>query len=375
MKLIRTAKLRLDISTQDIKPTIEAYTKAYNFVCQIGFNPFDINGVSLHHKTYQTTRQYLPSQLAISARMKATESLKSVKALRKKKQHISCPQSKQCSVRLDKNSYTLWLESRKVSILTIDGRKKFSLNIPEYFERYLDWKHTSANLLIDSKGRVFLHVVFEKEVSDIEPTGNLVGCDRGVKKLAVTSDNRFFGGGKVKQVSDRYQRLRSQLQSKKTRSAKRHLTKVRGKERRFRKDANHCISKQIVSKLQSGDTLVFEDLTGIRKRTNNWRKAQRKEVNRWNFFQLEWIIKYKAESKGINIVYVDARYTSQRCSRCGHIKRANRVCQSLFSCKKCGFQLNADLNASRNICLKYLDATGYPDRAVVNQPIVPSLSG
>lgn len=34
----------------------------------------------------------------------------------------------------------------------------------------------------------------------------------------------------------------------------------------------------------------------------------------------------------------------------------------------CGFQHNADLNASKNIILKYLDATGYPDWATVNLP-------
>jgi len=371
MKLIRTAKIRIDQPKELFEPTIQAYTNAYNFVCKIGYKPLDTNGVSLHNKTYEEIRKSLPSQLAISARMKATESLKSVKNRKKKGKKISCPQSKQCSIRLDKNSYSLWLESRKISILTINGRKKFQLNIPTYFEQYLTWKYTSADLFLNRSGQIFIHIVFEKEITDTIPNGKLIGIDRGIKNIATTSDGRFFGGGLIKQASKKYQEQRSQLQSKisqGSRSAQRHFSVIRRKERRFRADANHCISKQIVDKLQTGDTIVLEKLTGIRGGSTKFRKQQRTEINKWNFYQLEQFLTYKSMAKGIPVVYVDARYTSQRCSKCGHIERANRQHQSIFKCKSCGFSHNADLNAAKNICLKYLDATCYPNTADVNQP-------
>lgn len=371
MKLIRTAKIKIDQPKELFEPTIQAYTQAYNFVCQTGYQTLDTNGVSLHNKTYTETRKYLPSQLAISARMKATETLQSIKVLKKKKKKVSCPKSKQCSIRLDKNSYSLWLESKQISILTIKGRKKFQLDIPKYFEQYFSWKHTSADLFIDRFGKIFIHIVFEKEISDTHPNGKLIGIDRGINKIATTSDRRFFGGGVIKYISKKYQEQRSQLQSKiakGSRSAKRHFSKVKRKERRFRADVNHCISKQIVDKLQIGDTIVLEKLTGIRGGSYKLRKQQRTEVNKWNFYQFEQFLTYKASSKGISIVYVDARYTSQRCSRCGHIEKNNRQFQSIFKCKSCSFSHNADLNASKNICLKYLDATSYPNTADVNQP-------
>ena len=75
MELIRTIKLKLDISSETIKPTIKAYTQAFNYICSIGWKDGDANGISLHHKTYQETRKYLPSQLAISARTRATDSI------------------------------------------------------------------------------------------------------------------------------------------------------------------------------------------------------------------------------------------------------------------------------------------------------------
>ena len=380
MKLLRTVKIKLTENAVTFQSTVDAYTKAYNYVCKIGYPVLETNGVTLHKLTYTETRKYLPSQLAISARMKATETLKSIKELKKKGNTVSCPVSKRCSVRLDCNSYSLFLNSKQVSILTIEGRKRFTLDVPVYFRRYLDWRNTSAELFIDNKNRVFLHIVFEKDITDVPKNGTLIGIDRGVKKLAVTSTNQFYGGGQTKRISEKYQEQRRQLQSKGTHSAQRHLAKVKGKERRFRADVNHCISKKIVGTLKKGDTIVLEKLTNIRKSVRKltktqkeegqktFKKEQRREINNWNFYQLEMFLTYKAAEKGVEVVFVDARYTSQRCSKCGHIVRGNRKTQSQFRCQKCNYSLNADLNAARNICLKYQDATSYLDTASVNKP-------
>jgi IS605 OrfB family transposase len=368
MKLTRTAKIKLNISPSEVLPTMQAYTKAFNFVCQVGFLAKDKNGVSLHKKTYKIVRDYLPSQLAISSRMKATEALISVFTKTKNKKLGSQPKSKLCSIRYDKNSYSLFLDRKQVSLSTVDGRKKYDLIIPEYYREQFDtWKHCSADLCI-IKNKVYLHVVFEKDITDIPSTEKLIGIDRGINNLAVVSNNKFFGGGIIKKQVRKYQKLRSALQKKGTKSAKRHLKRLSRKERRFRADINHQISKQIIQSLTPGDTIVLEKLTGIRNK--RLRKKQRTLLNNWSYFQLEQFITYKAIAKGIKVEHVDARYTSQRCSKCGHTCRSNRKSQSDFCCQQCGFRLNADLNASRNICNKHLESYKLSDRADVNQPIV-----
>lgn len=368
MKLVRTVKLKLDIPAEIIKPTIEAHTKAFNFVCQTGWNDSDSNGVSLHNKTYTNTRGYLPSQLAVSARMKATEAIKAVKARIKKKQKATCPQSKQSSIRYDARSYNVWFDQNELSLLTINGRIKVSVSVPEYSRQYLAWKRRSAELFI-RRNKVFLNIVFSKDVSDPEATGKVVGIDRGIKKIAVTSENQFFGGGHIKKVSKRYEKIRSVLQFRGSKSAKRHLQKISKKENRFRTDTNHVVTKRIVESLDSGDVIALEKLTGIRQNMR-LRKKQRKDLHKWNFFQFEQFLTYKANARGIGIEYVDARYTSQKCSVCGYVSRSNRQFQAIFKCKHCGFSLNADLNASRNIRQNYLDAICPPGRAAVNPPIV-----
>ena len=59
-------------------------------------------------------------------------------------------------------------------------------------------------------------------------------------------------------------------------------------------------------------------------------------------------MEYKAEDAGKTVIYVNPKHTSQRCSKCGYVDKNNRH-DSVFKCINCGLELNADLNASRNI--------------------------
>lgn len=373
MILTKTVKVKLETNITSVVPTVKAYTEAFNYVCQIGWKDGDSNAVSLHSKTYQHCRTLLPSQLSCSARNKASEALKSVKTKIRKKGKASCPKSKQSSIRYDHNSYNVWFDKNQLSLSTVSGRQRFTFKTPPNFQQYKDWRRRSAELFVRGN-KVFLAIVFEKDVQDIEPNGTVVGVDRGINKIAVTSSNQFFGGGQVKQIVNRYRNLRAILQSKGTRSAKRHLRKIKSKENRFRRDVNHVVSKKIVENLSPGTMIVLEDLTNIRDSSKKFRKEQKFLINGWSFFQLETFLTYKAAFKECLVGFVDARYTSQGCSKCGHIERNNRIKQSLFKCKKCGFELNADLNASRKIRNNYQDAKCHLGMAAANQPIVTEVS-
>ena len=69
---------------------------------------------------------------------------------------------------------------------------------------------------------------------------------------------------------------------------------------------------------------------------------------------------------GKSVVTIDPRYTSQKCSVCGHIQKGNRKGHS-FKCVKCGFQIHADLNAARNIAVLGISGNG---RLPVTQPYI-----
>jgi transposase len=106
---------------------------------------------------------------------------------------------------------------------------------------------------------------------------------------------------------------------------------------------------------------VVENLTDIRTRTKQKGRQSRRRLHSWSFAQMRAFLTYKAEAKGCQVVGVDPRHTSQMCSRCGHVHRGNRKSQSVFLCKECGYELNADLNGAKNIAAKYLASVGISD--------------
>jgi hypothetical protein len=79
------------------------------------------------------------------------------------------------------------------------------------------------------------------------------------------------------------------------------------------------------------------------------------ERNQWAFAQLESFIRYKSRLAGVTVVEVDAAFTSQTCSRCGHIHKPNG---KLFACPACGRQDHRDANASFNIARRGWESIG-----------------
>nr|WP_250122682.1 RNA-guided endonuclease TnpB family protein [Chroococcidiopsis sp. CCMEE 29] len=133
------------------------------------------------------------------------------------------------------------------------------------------------------------------------------------------------------------------------------MRRLSGKEQRYHKWLNHNISKRIVQDArQLSATLVFEDLTNIRESLNQKprSKTERRRTNNWTFYQLRLFVGYKANIAGVPVVFVPPAYTSQTCSRCGHIHPVIGKSYrngKFFKCGHWGFEHDADINAALNI--------------------------
>ncbi|MGV8075726.1 MAG: RNA-guided endonuclease InsQ/TnpB family protein [Methanosarcina sp.] len=362
MNVDRTIKLKLGVSEEDkviLKKTITLFNTVFNEVAQYGFEHKTHSKVSIHHATYKNVREMypeLPSSLVQGARDVACEALKGVKF-----KHL--PTAKPfSSIRYNQRVITYYLKHGSVSIATINGRIKATFDIPEYYKDYVNWDVRSSTLKYNvRKDAFFLYMIFRKESP--KPSGNKVlGIDRGIVNIAVCSNNVFFNGKQIKNVRGKYAFLRSKLQSKGTKSAKRFLRKISRKERQFVTDTNHYISKTIVN--TPYDVFALEDLTSIRVQSRKGKEFNRK-LNNWSFYQLAQFLEYKAEALGKSVIYIDPRYSSQKCSKCGNIKKSNRKGNS-YHCN-CGFDIHADLNASRNIAQAGISCLS---RLSVNQPNV-----
>lgn len=361
----RTIKLLLNPTPdqqQVLIETLRQFTECFNQVCMVGWKSEEKNGVKLHHATYYPLKEQFPqlvSDLHIQARMKATEALKSAFTRRKQGRLAGQPRSRSCPIRYNNHTFRIdWIKG-EVNLSSIAGRLKFSFTVPAYAAKYLNQAHqTVIGDLILKKGRLWLHVVIDLPEPQTGTSPETVGVDLGVTRPAVTSNNRFLGQRHWKELENRTFRLRRALQSKGTKSAKRHLRKLAGKQLRRRRDHDHVVSKRIVQNTNYGGTIVLENLTNIRKRAKQRKGKQNRRFHGWSFAQLAGFVTYKAQEQGIRVIFIDPRNTSKTCSKCGHCHRSNRKTQAVFKCRQCGYELNADLNGSRNIRLKHLASGG-----------------
>ena len=375
--MVKTIKIPVgDVSF--LKEQASRYAEVFNHVVSYGLDNGVTNGVELHHRTYYTfakRENFLPSQLIISARVKATETIKGWLTLKKKRdkqiveqqeaiakgkhirhplKEISRPLSRGIlSIRYDARSFKVDFKNCILSFSSIQGRQRINFNENPYYSQYTNVIHKvcSADLCWSKKSKsFFFHIVLEFPDIPTQTPSKVLGVDLGINNLAVSSDGKFYLKHHIRDRVSRYRGLKSRLQSKGTPSAKRHLKAVAGKEHRFRRDVNHCVTKQIVAQAlkYSYDTVAVEDLEDIRDRRKELSKSFHARLHSWPFEQFRGFLTYKALASGIGVKEVSPRHTSQRCSRCGHVDKTQRDGNS-FHCVKCGYREHADLNAALNI--------------------------
>lgn len=336
---------------------------------------------TLHHQLYHQLREdyHLKSQLAISAVRTAIANYRTVQTqLKQHPYHYwqTHPNGQRKLLTVKRDLTWLWyplryrrpqadfqrnrdwslMKNGDISINTLAGRIKVT---PIYhgLETYLDgtWKLGVAKP-IKSGHKWYLHLAITKDVPalDSQQAQNVIGIDRGLRFLVTTYDQNqqttFFSGKSVIRKRRKFKALRTKLQAKGTKSAKRRLKQIGQRENRWMSDVNHCLSKTLVQRFGPQVLFVLEDLTGVRSSTEKSAKAARYERVSWAFFQLEQFLTYKARLAGSAVIKVSPDYTSQRCPQCGQIRRQNRRHRiHAYYCDRCDYQSNDDRVGAMNI--------------------------
>ena len=383
--LTKTIKLRINVSPEQellLQQMTEQYRQACNFVSEHIFdNQFNLTYQSLNKELYSDLRDYfgLKSQLAQSAIKTAIARYKTVK------QQLFQNPYKYKDEKGNWNYSTKTLEwlwkpvffsrpqadlvrnrddsfvdnGQNLSINTLGNRTKCTFR-GEHFAEYLDgsWSLGTAKL-VELKGVWYLHIPVTKAAEEFqkENVRHVVGIDRGLRFLTVSYDEQgkteFISGRKVATKRHKFQEVRRQLQSKGTKSAKRKLKAVSGRENRWMSDINHQISKTLVQKYGKDTLFVLEDLTGVSFEESNLSRTakQKYDLQSWAFYQLEQFLTYKAHENRSEVLKVSAKYTSQRCPKCGTIHNGNRDHhRHLYRCQ-CGYRSNDDRIGAMNIQL------------------------
>jgi putative transposase len=334
--------------------TLGQANRACQFVSNVAWNTRTFRQFDLHKRCYREIRSRfgLSAQVAVRVIAKVADAYKLDHRTRRRFSPLG-------AIAFDDRILSWNMHERTISIWTTAGRLHIPFTCGPKQEELLRTRQGESRLALFCK-RFFLYAACEIQEVELRPAGRALGVDLGVVNIAVDSEGEIHCGGHINHIRHRQRRLRAKLQARGTRSAKRKLKYLSGKERRFAKDVNHCISKQLVAKAQGTNrAIALEDLQGIRSRVTVGR-SRRATLYSWSFHQLRRLTEYKARRAGVPFLLVDPTNTSRTCPACGHVSGANRPIQSLFPCVACGFTGHADHVAAVNI----------GRRADVNQPIV-----
>jgi putative transposase len=219
----------------------------------------------------------------------------------------------------------------------------------------------SFRITRDRAGR--WHIAFAHIPDPISAPGNgqIIGVDRGVTVSAALSTGELLT---VPGLSTGEQRRLARLQRKLAKArkgsnrrgtVKAAIAKLRAREAGRRKDWCEKLSTHLARRF---DIIRIENLN-IRGMTRSAKGtiqepgrnvAAKTGLNR-GIARSGWsLLARRLEDKASGRVEkVDPAFTSQRCSACGQVDRKSRESQAVFRCTACGYALNADVNAARNI--------------------------
>ena len=194
-------------------------------------------------------------------------------------------------------------------------------------------------------------VFFSCEQTDIilkHPSKEEIGIDVGLENFATFSNKEVIENPRFLIKSERklakFQRRFSKKKkgSVNRRKAKHVLAKQHLKVANQREDFLHKLSRTLTLNYSK---IAVEKLN-IKNMLKNHNLARSISDASWNTFIQ--FLSYKAVTCGGQVIQVDARNTSKKCSNCGTIAEMP-LSKRKFLCPNCGLSLHRDLNASINI--------------------------
>lgn len=245
---------------------------------------------------------------------------------------------------------------------TAGGQVKLRFTIPEGDRFKGDKIFKPVVQIVDNK--LVFKFTIEYTVPDITPN-KVMGVDLGKFEpfVATVIDESqqwhsapFFASNKIKGLGRKYDDLMSRaahLRNKESRCrSSDHLNKadvlaqhqqgIKNKARRVKNEAMHQIGHEIAETAYSMNAEVFmENLSWLGSRGG-----------RWNFREIQDAITNSCARKGVPVSFVSAKDTSNTCTRCGSSVRHTGRDNVCFSC---GFRINRDVSASREIALRGTD--------------------
>ena len=245
------------------------------------------------------------------------------------------------------------------------GLTKIYLKLPDNSGRFDNGKVCRPTIRLNNKGQVVFDIAIEHEAQQRD-TSKVVGVDLGkVEPFVATvidSEDKRRSAPYHANYKRRLGSLVNKEQQRRDLSA--HLYKradlcerynrdqhaqilrteakrVSAKATRIKHEISQCIASQVVAIADQNDAHVsLENLSWLDSKGGRWPHAE-----------IQSRIENTAERYGLKVVKVSAKDTSRTCSHCGG-KVSNNSKTRVGICSVCGFSLDRDVSASREIALR-----------------------
>ena len=366
MKIIRSSKCYFNkwltkCKMSELKDILQEYARICNYFVEKYENEiptkkkFDLLHAEQIQSCIEETNTFLTARLvgqAFSEAYGAVQSAKSNAENRKDKKYFrpifdgkkmilsECLQEHGIAENTILFDYNITLKC-----LRTDKGRGYKISIPlkkhVQFNKWNNKGNITKSVTITDKYVMFS---FEIETGEKKQEGSMLGFDFGMKRLGTLSNGEVIG--------EDVEKLLCELQRKK-RCSKAYYRK----KEEIREYINREIKKIGFDEVK---LIVVEKLKNMKykMKERGWLSKNIRSV----FYNLS----YRQVLRRIQMLCEECRtffrstspfYTSQECSKCGHIEKGNRLSQESFVCQNCGYSDNADYNASKVILKRFTTGT------------------
>ncbi len=258
------------------------------------------------------------------------------------------------------STFDYWL---RISTLDKGTPLRVPVKLASYHKKTLEGRTLNTSTTLHKcKGIWWLTLSFDLDVPlETEPSAPRVGADVGIANFITTSTGKRYGSfhGKLarRQKLDREKcrrkaKLRACLKKK-------GITKLPSTSsasgqrlgRHVRQEINRAVNLMIAD--HPNARIIYEELSVASMRFKA--RSMNAYLYASNLAHIPKQIAWATAKRGMAAHTVKAAYSSQECSCCHSVDRANRPNQQTFLCRVCGYGTHADCNASQNLASRFGD--------------------
>ena len=251
---------------------------------------------------------------------------------------------------------------------------KFKEGIEIVLHRPIKGTIKSATISVTPTGKYFVSILCDTntEIPTKVPIteSTTIGVDLGVKDFAITSEGEVFENPKyLCKAQSKLKYVQRKYSKHKGKRTKKKLAKLHEDVVNKRKDFLHKVSTKLIRENQ---TICLETLA-VKNMVKNHNLAQAIQDASWSTFV--FMLEYKAEWCGKNILRIGQFAPSSKTCSCGVINKDLKLSDRSWTCKSCGTTHDRDILAACNIKSFALKNHLSGEHTLKNQGKLPTLVG